>query len=236
MQKNSNAAIFAIRPEYAKSILDGTKKYEYRKVACKKPIEKMLIYATAPIMQVVGEADIREVLVDDPEEIWNRTNEFSGITKDFFDTYTLIGIVDSGRCCENDLKILTDNIYEIELKKCNKNSENNKAETEEDQLNLIDPKKLIEYIENIGWIPFGIRRKNDTTLLYKRKNQPITKMDSLVTIPIDKDLWNYKQLLKVAVLQIARTENCTMMEVVKSIIKFRERSGNYGEIKQVRIL
>ncbi len=53
MQKNSNAAIFAIRPEYAKSILDGTKKYEYRKVACKKPIEKMLIYATAPIMQVV---------------------------------------------------------------------------------------------------------------------------------------------------------------------------------------
>lgn len=57
MQKNSNAAIFAIRPEYAKSILDGTKKYEYRKVACKKPIEKMLIYATAPIMQVVGEAD-----------------------------------------------------------------------------------------------------------------------------------------------------------------------------------
>ena len=29
MQKNSNAAIFAIRPEYAKSILDGTKKYEY---------------------------------------------------------------------------------------------------------------------------------------------------------------------------------------------------------------
>ena len=70
MQKNSNVAIFAIRPEYAKSILDGTKKYE-----------------TAPIMQVVGEADIREVLVDDPEEIWNRTNEFSGITKDFFDTY-----------------------------------------------------------------------------------------------------------------------------------------------------
>lgn len=129
-----------------------------------------------------------------------------------------------------------DNIYEIELKKCNKNSENNKAETEEDQLNLIDPKKLIEYIENIGWIPFGIRRKNDTTLLYKRKNQPITKMDSLVTIPIDKDLWNYKQLLKVAVLQIARTENCTMMEVVKSIINFRERGGNYGEIKQVRIL
>lgn len=56
-------------------------------MACKKPIEKMLIYATAPIMQVVGEADIREVLVDDPEEIWNRTNEFSGITKDFFDTY-----------------------------------------------------------------------------------------------------------------------------------------------------
>lgn len=88
---------------------------------------------------------------------------------------------------------------------------------------VTDPKKLIKYVENIGWIPFGIRRKNDTTLLYKRKNQPITKMDSLVTIPIDKDLWNYKQLLKVAVLQIARTENCTMMEVVKSMTITRKQ-------------
>lgn len=222
MQKNSNAAIFAIRPEYAKSILDGTKKYEYRKVACKKPIEKMLIYATAPIMQVVGEADIREVLVDDPEEIWNRTNEFSGITKDFFDTYY------KGRNKAVAYKV--ENVEKYIRPKTLEDFGVSYAP------HLIDPKKLIEYIENIGWIPFGIRRKNDTTLLYKRKNQPITKMDSLVTIPIDKDLWNYKQLLKVAVLQIARTENCTMMEVVKSIINFRERGGNYGEIKQVRIL
>ena len=83
MQKNSNVAIFAIRPEYAKSILDGTKKYEYRKVACKKPIEKMLIYATAPIMQVVGEADIREVLVDDPEEIWIEQMSFQELLRIF---------------------------------------------------------------------------------------------------------------------------------------------------------
>lgn len=41
----------------------------------------------------------------------------SGVTNlNMFDIETLIGIVDSGRCCENDLKILTDNIYEIELK------------------------------------------------------------------------------------------------------------------------
>lgn len=143
----------------------------------------------------------------------------SGVTNiNMFDIETLIGIVDSGTCCENDLKILTDNIYKITLKKCDKNSENNKIEIGEDQLNLINPNKLIEYIENVGWIPFGIRRRNDTTLLYKRKNQPITKMDSLVTIPIDKDLWNYKQLLKVAVLQIARTENSTTSEIVKCII------------------
>ncbi|WP_264294814.1 hypothetical protein [Anaerostipes hadrus] len=40
MQKNSNAAIFAIRPEYAKSILDGTKNMNTEKWLAKSQSRK----------------------------------------------------------------------------------------------------------------------------------------------------------------------------------------------------
>lgn len=53
----------------------------------KSQFKKLLIYATTTVMQIVGEVGIGEVLVDDPEEIWNRTKEFSGVSKEFFDAY-----------------------------------------------------------------------------------------------------------------------------------------------------
>ena len=36
------------------NILNGTKKYEFRKKACKRHVDKILIYSTNPIMRVVG--------------------------------------------------------------------------------------------------------------------------------------------------------------------------------------
>jgi predicted transcriptional regulator len=47
-------AIFSIRPYFADAILDGSKTVELRKVAPKKPVERVWIYATAPVMHIVG--------------------------------------------------------------------------------------------------------------------------------------------------------------------------------------
>ena len=38
-------------------------------------------------MRVVGEAEVEEVLIDNPEVIWNKTKKKSGIDKSFFDQY-----------------------------------------------------------------------------------------------------------------------------------------------------
>ena len=38
-------------------------------------------------MKVVAEAHIKDVLVDDPEVVWKLTNNYSGISKEFFDQY-----------------------------------------------------------------------------------------------------------------------------------------------------
>lgn len=48
-------AIFSIHPQFADLILSGEKKFEFRRIPAKRDIDKILIYATAPVCAVVGE-------------------------------------------------------------------------------------------------------------------------------------------------------------------------------------
>ena len=79
--------LLSINPEYVEKILDGTKRYEYRKVKCKRKVEKILIYETAPTMKVVGEANVKDILEDTPEKIWEKTKNNSGTTLESFFQY-----------------------------------------------------------------------------------------------------------------------------------------------------
>ena len=63
-----SSILISINPEYVEKIFDGSKKYEYRKVKCKKTVDKMVIYCTSPVMKVVGEAVIEEILRNLPCE------------------------------------------------------------------------------------------------------------------------------------------------------------------------
>ena len=76
-----------INPSHVENILKGTKRYEFRKRACKRHVDKILIYSTTPIMKVVGEAEVEDILIDEPEAIWKKTEKKSGIDKSFFDKY-----------------------------------------------------------------------------------------------------------------------------------------------------
>ena len=81
------AILLSINPDHVENILNGTKRYEFRKKACKRHIDKILIYSTNPIMKVLGEAEVEEILIGDPEIIWKKTKRKSGIDKAFFDQY-----------------------------------------------------------------------------------------------------------------------------------------------------
>ena len=81
------AILLSINPNHVENILNGTKRYEFRKKACKRHVDKILFYSTHPIMRVVGEAEVEDVLIDAPEIIWNKTEKKSGIDKTFFDQY-----------------------------------------------------------------------------------------------------------------------------------------------------
>jgi predicted transcriptional regulator len=80
--------LLSIKPEFAFKIFDGTKKYEFRKSISKRnDINKVVVYASSPIQQVIGEFEIVQILNDDREIIWNITKETAGITKQFYDEY-----------------------------------------------------------------------------------------------------------------------------------------------------
>ena len=80
--------LMPINPEYVDEILAGRKKYEYRKIKAKRNnIDKIIIYSTSPIMKVVAEVDIKEILEEEPEKLWEMTKNESGITKEFYNKY-----------------------------------------------------------------------------------------------------------------------------------------------------
>ncbi len=79
--------LISINPEHVQNIINGIKKYEYRKIAAKQDISSIIIYETTPVKRIVAEAEIIDVLMCSPEELWKLTKVESGISKEFFDEY-----------------------------------------------------------------------------------------------------------------------------------------------------
>jgi predicted transcriptional regulator len=80
--------VLSIKPEFAFKIFDGTKKFEFRKSIFKnEKIKTIIVYASSPVQQVIGEFEIEEVLNHDLSTLWDLTQEFSGISEKFYYEY-----------------------------------------------------------------------------------------------------------------------------------------------------
>ena len=79
--------LLSINPEHVKHILDGSKEYEYRKIRCRKDVDRIIIYATSPIKKIVAEAKVETILEDTPDRIWEQTHNKAGVSSDFFFKY-----------------------------------------------------------------------------------------------------------------------------------------------------
>lgn len=81
-------AILSIKPEFVEKIFEGKKKYEFRRTIFKKfQVNKIVIYASSPISRVVGEFDVSDIYLDDINNLWDRTKDYSGVEKDYFLKY-----------------------------------------------------------------------------------------------------------------------------------------------------
>lgn len=80
--------LFSIKPEYAYRILTGQKKYEFRRrVPLNPKVKTVVIYATKPVGMVIGEFSIQEIHSEHPDDLWEKTKEYSGTTRGFFSEY-----------------------------------------------------------------------------------------------------------------------------------------------------
>ena len=79
--------LLSISPEHVENILSGKKQFEYRKSRCRAGVDTIVIYCTSPVMQVVAEAIVEEIIEGDVQEVWELTKEHAGISKKFFFQY-----------------------------------------------------------------------------------------------------------------------------------------------------
>jgi predicted transcriptional regulator len=80
--------VLSIKPEFAFKIFNGTKRFEFRKAIFKNPaVKKVIVYASSPVQQVIGEFEFDEILKCEKNELWELTKQYSGITEDFFFRY-----------------------------------------------------------------------------------------------------------------------------------------------------
>ncbi len=74
-------------PDFVKNILNGTKKFEYRKSIPKNNFDTILIYSTYPDMKVVALVEVKNIIKLPVEKLWQKTKKYSGISKIFFKKY-----------------------------------------------------------------------------------------------------------------------------------------------------
>lgn len=82
----SKTIILSIHPCHIEKIFSGDKLYEYRKVAPLE-IQNIVIYATSPIKKIVAIIEVDKILTNTPNTIWEQTNRYAGVSKDFFMEY-----------------------------------------------------------------------------------------------------------------------------------------------------
>lgn len=80
--------ILSIKPQFAEKIFDGTKKFEFRRTLFKnKTVTKIVVYASSPISKIIGEFEIEEILHADLDFLWKSTEEYAGISKQYYFDY-----------------------------------------------------------------------------------------------------------------------------------------------------
>ncbi len=81
------AVLISIHPEHAESIISGDKVFEYRKVLPRRKISHLVLYCTVPVKKITAIVEVKYLLIDSRQNLWNITSHGSGITLDRYLDY-----------------------------------------------------------------------------------------------------------------------------------------------------
>ncbi|MBB6095618.1 putative transcriptional regulator [Povalibacter uvarum] len=80
--------LLSIKPEYAEKILNGEKRFEFRKsIFRNERVCTVVIYATMPVGKVIGEFRVSSIIEARPSALWKRTSHAAGISEQYFKEY-----------------------------------------------------------------------------------------------------------------------------------------------------
>ena len=85
--ENCVIAFMPIKPIYARKLMSGEKKYEFRKSPINIDLSHIIIYASSPVKKVIGLAEVKRVLVTSPSAVWSQTKHAAGIAKKAYEDY-----------------------------------------------------------------------------------------------------------------------------------------------------
>jgi len=80
--------LLSIKPVYTSKIIEGTKKYEFRKsIFKKKSVDLVYIYSSHPVKKIIGKFTIGNILEDHPDILWDTVKNQSGLNESEFFNY-----------------------------------------------------------------------------------------------------------------------------------------------------
>lgn len=79
--------LLPIRPRFARSIMTGEKKVEFRKVRFRNEVSHVVVYASSPIQKILGYFEVSYMDQGSPKELWTRYNVEGKIFQDEFEAY-----------------------------------------------------------------------------------------------------------------------------------------------------
>lgn len=86
---HERALLLSLHPRFANAILDGSKTVEIRRQrVAVLPGTPVILYATSPVMALVGTAQVSAVHVAQPDEVWNAHSAHTALSREEFDKYT----------------------------------------------------------------------------------------------------------------------------------------------------
>jgi type I restriction enzyme S subunit len=82
--------ILSIKPKYVESIVNGQKQFEFRRSIFKdRSVERVYIYATSPVMMIIGYFIIKDIFEKSPENLWTEFQAHAGIDEgEFFEYFS----------------------------------------------------------------------------------------------------------------------------------------------------
>lgn len=87
--KVDKALFLSIKAEFVEKIFNGTKTIELRKSTPKIYKDTLIIiYCTSPVMSIIGTCKVEDLILLEPNELWNKHSKKTGIDKErYFEYY-----------------------------------------------------------------------------------------------------------------------------------------------------